>query len=450
MKRKIIGLLTASLLLGSIFTGCSGSNSRAKASDGKPVEITFWHSMSGKNGEAITKMVNDFNSSHKDIKVKAQFQGKYDEAINKLKSAQKVKQGPDVMQLYDIGTRFMIDSGWVVPVQNFIDEEKYDVSDLEPNIASYYTVNKKLYSMPFNSSTPIMYYNKDAFKAAGLDPEKPPKTFAELEQAAAKLTKKDASGNTTQYGYSMAVYGWFFEQFITKQGENYANNDNGRSAAPTAVEFDKNGTGLKVLNEWKKLVASGNAGNFGRDTDNTKNAFIAGKTAMYVDSTAVLASTLSGVGNKFEVGTAYFPSFDGVKDGGVSIGGASLWAIDSKDKDRQKATWEFMKFMASSKEQAYWSSQTGYFSVTTKAYDEQVMKDNLAKKPQFQTAIDQLHASPATANGALMSVFPEARKTIESNIEEMLQNKKSPEDTLKSSADTINAAIKKYNEDNKK
>lgn len=446
MKKKLISLLAAALMATSMLAGC-GNN--ASASSGKPVEITFWHSMGGKNGQAITKMVNDFNSTHKDIKVNAQYQGKYDEAINKLKSAKKGNGGPDVMQVYDIGTRFMIDSKWVVPMQKFIDEEKYDTSQLEPNISGYYTVDNKLYSMPFNTSTPILYYNKNAFKEAGLDPNTPPKTFADVEKYAAKLAKKDSSGKVTQYGYSMAIYGWFFEQFIVKQGADYANNGNGRNAAPTAVDFDKNGSALKVLNEWKKLVDSGNVGNFGRNEDDTENAFIAGKTAMYIESTADLSAVLSGVGGRFDVGTAFLPSFDGMQDGGVSIGGASLWALDSKDTAKQKATWEFIKFMVSPDEQAYWNTQTGYFPVTQKAYDVQVMKDNLKKSPQFQTAIDQLHASPKTAKGALMSVFPEARQTVETNIEQMLQNKQSPEDAANNSAKSINDSIQKYNSTNK-
>jgi sn-glycerol 3-phosphate transport system substrate-binding protein len=143
------------------------------------------------------------------------------------------------------------------------------------------------------------------------------------------------------------------------------------------------------------------------------------------------------------------PSFDGVQDGGVSIGGASLWALDSKDTAKEKATWEFIKYMVSPEEQAYWASQTGYFPVTKKAYDVQAMKDNLKKKPQFQTAIDQLHNSPSTAKGALMSVFPEARQTVETNIEQMLQDKQSPEQAVKNSADSINSAITKYNQNNK-
>lgn len=446
MKKRLISLLAASLMVTSMLAGCGN---KASASSGKPVEITFWHSMGGKNGQAITKMVNDFNSTHKDIKVNAQYQGKYDEAINKLKSAKKGNGGPDVMQVYDIGTRFMIDSKWVVPMQKFIDEEKYDTSQLEPNILGYYTVDNKLYSMPFNTSTPILYYNKNAFKEAGLDPNTPPKTFGDVEKDAAKLTKKDGSGKVTQYGYSMAIYGWFFEQFIVKQGANYANNENGREAAPTAVDFDKNGSGLKVLNEWKQLVDSGNVGNFGRNEDDTENAFIAGKTAMYIESTADLSTVLSGVGGRFDVGTAFLPSFDGMQDGGVSIGGASLWALDNKDTTKQKAAWEFIKFMVSSDEQAYWNTQTGYFPVTQKAYDSQVMKNNLKKSPQFQTAIDQLHASPKTAKGALMSVFPEARQTVETNIEQMLQNKQTPEQAVENSAKSINDSIQKYNSTNK-
>lgn len=452
MKKRLITMVIAGLIVvSSALSGCSASNVSAtdKAATNKKIEITFWHSMGGKNGEAITKMVNDFNSSHKNIKVNAEFQGKYDDAINKLKSAEKGGSAPDVMQVYDIGTRFMIDSKWAVPMQNFIDEEKYDTSNLEPNLLGYYTVNKKLYSMPFNSSTPLLYYNKDAFKEAGLDPNSPPKTFSELEQDARKLIKKDGSGKVTRYGFSMAIYGWLFEQFIVKQGENYANNENGRKSQATAVAFDKNGAGVKVLDEWKKLVDSGYAGNFGRNEDDTENAFIAGKTAMYIESTADLGSDLKSIGGRFELGTAALPSFDGIKDGGVSIGGASLWALDNKDKDKQKAAWEFIKFMVSPDEQAYWNTQTGYFPVTKKAYDVQSFKDNLKKNHQFQTAMDQLHASPTTAKGALMSVFPEARQTIEGEIEKMFQHSETSQQAIKNAAGSINSAIKSYNDSNK-
>src|SRR5690606_12625684 len=110
-----------------------------------------------------------------------------------------------LIQTFEVGTKYMIDSGFIEPMQSFIDKDNYDLSQLEKNILNYYTVDDKLYSMPFNSSTPILLYNKDAFKEAGLDPENPPKTFSEIKAAAEKLTKKNGD-NTEQYGFSMLTY----------------------------------------------------------------------------------------------------------------------------------------------------------------------------------------------------------------------------------------------------
>ncbi|HBM80121.1 MAG TPA: ABC transporter substrate-binding protein, partial [Clostridiaceae bacterium] len=236
LKRAISLLLVAAMI--SVMYACSskqaqGGNKQINT-PAKVSELTLWHAMGGVNGQAINAMVDSFNKSHSNIHVTAQFQGTYDDSLTKLKTAMQGKNGPDIVQVYDIGTRFMVDSGWVVPMQNLIDADKsFDIKTLEPNLLGYYTVDGKLYSMPFNSSTPILYYNKNAFKEAGLDPEKGPVNFKEVEQYAKALTKKDSSGKVTRYGYAMAIYGWFFEQFIVKQGQNYANNGNGREKAPT-------------------------------------------------------------------------------------------------------------------------------------------------------------------------------------------------------------------------
>lgn len=445
MKKRLLSVvvllcMTITTVLGTGFTAA------AKAST---VELTFWHGMSGNLGVAIEKMVKDFNDSHPNIKVTPQFQGTYDDALNKLKSAQISNSGPDIMQVYDIGTRYMIDSKAIVPVQNFINKEKFDVKSLEPNLLAYYSVDKKLYSMPFNSSTPILYYNVDAFRAAGLDPAKPPKTFAEVLSMAKKLTKKNSSGKVTQYGFAMAIYGWYFEQLLIKQGADYANNGNGRTGKATSVVFDKNGAGLKILKEWKTLVDSGYAANYGRNTADTQNAFVAGNTAMFINSTASLGAVLKGVNGKFKVGTAYLPKLSTKDPGGVSIGGASLWIMDKKDAAKQQAAWEFVKFMISPEQQAFWNVNTGYFPVTKKAYDSQLVKDNMRKYPQFWTAIKQLYSSTPNSRGALLGVFPEARAAIETNIEDMLNNKVTPEAALSNAADTVNKAIEKYNLTNK-
>ncbi len=451
MKKRLGSTLLAIMVSASMLSGCATKKTDSTTTNAKAqhVNITFWHGMGGNLGVSLNKLVKDFNDSQSNITVTDQFQGDYDAALNKLKSSQLSNSGPDVMQCYDIGTRYMIDSKNIVPVQNFIDKEKYDTSNLEPNLLAYYTVDNKLNSMPFNSSTPILYYNKTAFKAAGLDPNTPPKTLAEVEAMAKKLVKKDATGKVTQYGYAMPIYAWLFEQFMIKQGKTYADNGNGRTGAATTVEYNKNGGGLAILNEWKKLVASGNVGNFGRKTEDTQNAFMAGNTAMYLDSTASLSSVLTGVNNKFEVGTGFLPKINSSDKGGVSIGGASLWIMDKKDTAKQQASWEFLKFMVSAKEQAYWNANTGYFPVNKKAYDLKEVKDNLVKYPQFQTAIDQLHASTPASKGALLGVFPEARAATETNIETMLGGKQTPQQALDNAAKIAISAIDKYNKTNK-
>ena len=166
---------------------------------GEGQTITFWHSMGGVNGEAIDYLVKKFNEENtKNIKVDAQYQGSYDDAINKLKSAQIGNMGADLVQIYDIGTRFMIDSGWVIPMQDLIDADGWDNSQIEPNIAAYYTVDNKLYSMPFNSSTPILYYNKDMFEKAGIT--EVPDSLPGIEAVSEDLITKGGAGEAISLG----------------------------------------------------------------------------------------------------------------------------------------------------------------------------------------------------------------------------------------------------------
>ncbi|MDD7390460.1 MAG: extracellular solute-binding protein, partial [Lachnospiraceae bacterium] len=226
---------------------------------------------------------------------------------------------------------------------------------------------------------------------------------------------------------------------------NYADNGNGRENAASAVEFDSNGGGLQILEAWKKLYDEGIAPNVGRGSDAGLADFSSGKAAMTLGSTASLKQILEDVNGKFEVGTAYFPATGDDDKGGVSIGGASLWALENGDEKKAAATWEFMKFLVSAESQAYWNAQTGYFPVTPDAYEEEVFKNNIAEYPQFQTAIDQLHDSAPQYAGALLSVFSEARATVETEIENMLNGKQTPEEAVEKMASSINAAIEDYN-----
>ncbi len=444
MKKKVIAsMLALSMIAGTSSAVFAAENTTAEMADASDVDgttISFWHSMGGVNGEALDTLVKQFNEENEyGITVDAQYQGEYDDSLNKLKSAQIGNMGADLVQVYEIGTRFMIDSGWIVPMQEMIDGDGYDLSQIEPNLAAYYTIDNELYSMPFNSSTPILYYNKDMFEKAGIT--EVPDSLEGIGEIGQQLLDNGGAGEAM----SMGIYGWFFEQLISKQGLEYANNGNGRKEAATAVAFDENGAAKNILTVWKDLNDKGFAPIVGKGGDAGLADFSAGKSAITLGSTASLKQILQDVNGKFEVGTAYFPKVSSSDEGGVSIGGASLWALDNQDPKKLRATWEFIKFLISPESQAYWNAQTGYFSVTVAAQEEETFKQNVAEYPQFQTAIDQLHDSAPEYAGALLSVFPEARAIVESEIESLLNGNEDVDAAVKNMTESINGAIEEYN-----
>jgi sn-glycerol 3-phosphate transport system substrate-binding protein len=444
MKRTLLVVLFV-LAAVLIVSACAPS---ATPTPTGPVKFSFWHAMSGTNGDAVTEMMKRFNDSQKACVGEAVFQGSYDDELNKIKAGLQSKDIPAGAQMFDLATAVMVDLGVVTPMQDFIDKDKYDLKDFEQNVLSYYTVNNKLYSIPFNTSNPILYYNKDAFKAAGLDPEKPPRTFAEVTDYAKKLTKKGADGKVSMYGYSMAIYGWFFEQFLAVSGANYLDNGNGRDARATKALVNSP-EGVKILTWWKDGFDQGIFGNYGRTTADTQKAFDAQTTAMFIDSTAGVRSRLAAAEGKFQLGTGFLPRPDeaAYQKSGTIIGGASAWILKDRPEAEQKCVWEFLKSATSPEIQAYWHTATGYYPVRKASYDVQLDKDWVAKYPQFKTAVDQLHAAPLNrfTQGALTGVMPGARARIENTIEEVLQGKATPQQSLDAAATDITKLVTDYN-----
>ena len=269
-------------------------------------DVTFWHSMDGSNGEALQGLVDQFNADNEGtIAVEAVFQGGYDDTITKYKASVQSGSTPDLVQIYDIGTRFMIDSEQVVPMQEFIDRDDYDVSDLQPNIAGYYSVDDNLWSMPFNTSMPVLYYNKTMFEAAGLDPEEAPTSLEEIRTAAEKLSA--ANGGPVEFGFGAAIYGWLIEQYVASNGAEYCDEGNGRDAKATEVLFD-GPEAVEMVEWWQKMVADGLASNTGRDTKAAQNAFKAGQVAMTLESTGqVTGFTTAATEGGFELGVGTTP-----------------------------------------------------------------------------------------------------------------------------------------------
>jgi sn-glycerol 3-phosphate transport system substrate-binding protein len=443
VRRRGLGAVLGVAL---VLAACS-AESKPTAKPVGPVRIQFWHAMGGVNTALVNALVQRFNSSQTDVVVEAVLKADYDQTLTTLRTdfqGGTAAHLPALVQVDDIDTRFMMDSKQIVPVQDFIDREKFSVSDYEPNFLAYYRVNNRLLAMPFNVAMPLLYYNKKAFKDAGLDPEKPPKTFDEVAAAARTLTKKEG-GRTTQYGMAIAVNGWFLEQLIAVQGAEYANNGNGRDKLATAVTFD-NEAGVKALTWWKGMFQDGICANYGRPTANTQKAFDTGVAAMMIDSTAVLPGRIKGVAGKFEIGTGFLPRPADAK-GGVMPGGAAVWILKGRPAQEQQAAWNFAKFITAPAQQAYWHIGTGYFPIRKAAYDDATDNEWRSKYPQFDTAIDQLHKTPVTTatKGALLGVFAKARQSVEGAIEKALLNQATPQQALREAADALKPDLEQYN-----
>ena len=434
MKKLVAMLLCLAMLL----------SLTAFAAAEEKTTVVFWYSLEGANAECIKQIVNDFNKSQDKIFVDAQYQGAYDDAINKLKAAGMGQLPCDIVHSYEIGTRFIIDSGWIVPVQEYIDKDNWDTSAIEPNLLAYYTVDGKINSMPFNCSTPLMYYNKTAFDEAGIT--EIPTTVDGILEIADKLTVKNPDGSIKRYGFIFSNYGWFFEQWVGKMGREYVNNGNGRTSYATKVMFGENGAALDIFNMWKKISESKATYYVERGgTSAARAAFVAGDAAIFLASTANLAGVLANVGTNFEVGTAYFPYVNADDKGGVSTGGGTLWMIKSGNEAKEAAAFEFIKFCVNPENQAKWNAMTGYFPINVHAQETDTFKANIEKYPQFQTALDQLHDSAPKYVGSLLSVFPEVRQYVEDVTEKVCQGTLTPEAAVEELVKLANDAIETYN-----
>jgi sn-glycerol 3-phosphate transport system substrate-binding protein len=445
-----------------VLAGCGGGDGGSSADGAKApsadaltkadgvTTVSFWHAMDGKNAEVLTKLVTDFNAAHQGkIQVKATYAGKYDDAITKYKAAIQSKSTPDVIQTYDIGSRFMIDAKQTVPMQSFIDRDKVDVSDLQPNITGYYSIDDKLNSMPFNTSMPVLYYNKTLFKKAGLDPEKAPQDLASIRAAAEKLSKKN--GGPADYGFGAAIYGWLLEQFIATDGKEYCDQGNGRDGKATKVEFDSPES-VQVVSWWQKLVKDGLAANTGRDTKAAQAAFKSGQLAINLESTGQLgAYSQAAKEGGWELGAAPYPHITAGTTGGPIIGGASLWIDGVNHKDANKeAAWQFVKFLADPKSQATWHTGTGYFPISKGALDDPVDVAYRKANPLFDVAVKQLQGTKLSTatQGCLLGVMPQARKASEDGLESAL-NGADPQAAMTKAAKSVEPQIKSYNDSTK-
>ena len=430
MKKRHLILLVVTVLLLSL-----SLSAYAK------VKVEFWHGLGGHTGSHILQQfIDDFNASQDEVEVVAVYQGNYDDTLNKYRLAVQAGTPPHLVHVYEIGTRLMIDLDSSVSLQPFLDRGDLELDYMVENVLSYYTIDGQLYSMPFNTSNPIIYYNKDMFREAGLDPEKPPVTFEEFREYAMLMT------GDGKYGFGNYAYGWYFEQLMAVQNAEYVNNGNGRLGTAIEATFNSE-AGVRILQWFADMMADGSYLHTGRDSGALRSAFVSGNVGMRLGSTGGLASTMADIGDRFEMGVAFLPVPEGMERGGVIIGGGSIWMAKGHPEEEIEAAWKFLKHLTSPESTAYWHVNTGYFPIDRRAMELDEVKALHEEFPHFRTAIDQLEASQVTpaTQGAVIGVFPEARQAVEVAIEQVVLGLATPQEALDEAAAEVTAAIRRYN-----
>ena len=411
-----------------------------------PVKITLWHAMGGARYDAITKdIAAGFNKTHPNYVLEPLYTGNYGETVTKAIAAIRAGSPPHIVQVFEVGTQTMLDSGAIIPVTEVVKPGDIDFDDYIAPILNYYQVGGKLASMPFNSSTAIIYYNKDAFQKAGLDPSRPPATYKDVEEMGKKIVGSGAARAAITFGWPS----WMFEQAHAMHNRPYADHGSGRQGRATRVLFNEP-FGVEVLGRWKrwadeKLLAYG-----GREYAPNK-AFLSGEVAMLMQSTSQVTTIEKAA--KFPVGTGFLPRIEGQPAGRSVIGGASLWVLRGKGRSPQEldAIAKFFRFVALPEETAKWHMDTGYFPATRTAVALLRKQEWFVKHPNHETAFEQIQQGPDTPNtrGVLLGNFVQIRNITDTAVEKALSGRLSPKEALDEAAREANKLLDEYNRINK-
>ncbi|GHV37993.1 ABC transporter substrate-binding protein [Spirochaetia bacterium] len=436
--KKILCVALVLLCVGALLFAGGGQ----QGSGGGKTKIVFWHAMAARNGDAINRMVSAFNASQDKIEVEAQFQGGYSDAIIKVRGVPK-GQGPDIMQLNDLTVRWAADSGLIHKMQDFINADKYDISDYEPNILAYYTLGGELYSMPFNVSVPVVIYNKEAVAKAGLDPKT---AFATLDSCIASSQALKAAGMDA--GFVFPDYSWMYEQMMAIQGKDIFDNGNGRQGRPTKIVNED--ALLAIFTKYKTCVTDPTSKYYGKGPAVAVEQFNAGVVGAYMESCGIYENAYIAAAGKFSIGYAPLPKVNASDTGSTYASGGCLWLMDNGNDTKAKAAWEFIKFATSAEQQAIWSTGTGYIPIRKGAISQPVFQEYMkTKNPEIIVAIQNLQNAKVSSVGGLAGVYPEIREIFQNEVDVMASNPAvTPRQTVDRAVKQINDAITLYNRTN--
>jgi len=412
-------------------------------------EIQFWHSMGGALGDKVSELADKFNKSQKDYKVVATYKGTYPESMTAAIAAYRAGNAPHILQVFEVGTATMMAAkGAIVPVGKVMKDADvpFDTKVYLPTVAGYYTDPKgQMLSFPFNSSTVVYYINKDAFKKAGLDPNKPPQTWKEFQAAADKLK---AAGQ--QCVYTSGWPSWMhIENFSAWHNVPIGTKDNGM--AGTDTEFKINSPlHVKHLTMLSDLAKKGEFTYAGRGNQ-AEAKFSSGECAMLTSSTGAQANIRRNA--KFEWSVNFIPYHDDVKGAPQNsiIGGASLWVMGGKTNNAYRGVAKFFEYLSKPDVQMEWHTSTGYVPITMAAYEMTRKSGYYDKNPGADIAIKQLTNKAPTGNskGLRFGNFVQGREVIEEEMEAVFSGKKEPKAALDDAVKRGNEVLRKFEAANK-
>ncbi|MCF8091180.1 MAG: sn-glycerol-3-phosphate ABC transporter substrate-binding protein UgpB [Desulfotignum sp.] len=413
----------------------------------KPVTINWWHAMRSARGKVVDKMIQDFNESQSDYHVVGTFKGNYDETMNAGVAAFRAKKQPHILQVFEVGTQTMMLSGAVYPVHKLMKDAGYEIdwSNYLQAVLSYYmNSDGDLMSMPFNSSTPIMYYNVDQFKKAGIAPlsKTDPITWDELGE----ITKKLVDSGAAPYGMVTAWQSWTqIENYSAIHNLAFASKANGYEGLDCELQINnpKVIAHIERLKNWtqdKRFMYGG------QKYQGPKSEFIAQNAAVYIDSISGIAKLQKAV-NDFTWDAAPLPVESWMKKPQNSIiGGASLWVLQGHTKEEYKGVAAFLKFLANNEMQEYWHKQTGYFPITLNAYEDLKSKGYYEENPLQTVGINQLNRATPTkiSRGLRLGYFVQIRNIINEELELVWNGNKTPKEALDSAVSRSNEQLRTF------
>lgn len=428
------GIAAATLLLAATATSAMART-----------EITWWHAMGGKNGEKIQEITKKFNESQSQYHLTAVYKGTYPETMTAAIAAFRAHKQPDIVQVFEVGTATMMAAkGAIYPVYQLMKDAKepFDPSKYLAAVTGYYTDTQgNMLSMPFNSSTPILYYNKDEFEKAGLDPNKPPKTWADVVSDSKKLMSSGAA----KCGFTTGWQSWVqLENFSAWHNVPFGTEQNGFGGLDTKFEF--NGPLQKRHIEDMAKWAKSGIFKYGGRQDDSKPLFYSGECAIYMGSSASRADIMANT--KAKVGAGELPYYADVKGAPQNsiIGGATLWVLKGHSQKEYDGVAKFFTFLSRPDIQADWHEFTGYLPITHAAYEYAKKQGYYKKYPGAEIAIKQMTNKAPTPNskGIRFGNYAQIRDIINGDLEQVWSGKMSADAALDDAAKRGDAILRRF------